>query len=176
MIDAMKQALAKFERLWEIGIDVEYKVELLPEIRILRQAIEQAEQWDTSDMAYRSGGLSVEQEKMCVDCGKPTMHMGNKCYGCCQTTQPEQAEKQEPVARFNWNEAKFEWLTEYNYEKHHMKPLYLAPAKREWVGLTDEEVHKIIDDCTSDEAELEELIDFSIAILAVEAKLKERNK
>lgn len=42
-----------------------------------------------------------------------------------------EAEKQEPVARFNWNEAKFEWLTKYSYEKHHMKPLYLAPPKRE---------------------------------------------
>ena len=85
----------------------------------LRQAIAEAEkeatlqeitdigQWDTSDMAHRSGGLSVEQE---------------------------------PVARFNWNEAKFEWLTEYSYEKHHMKPLYLAPPKRDWQGLTDEEV------------------------------------
>ena len=47
--------------------------------------------------------------------------------------------------------------------------------KRPWVGLTDDEVHKIIDDCTSDEAELEELIGFSIAILVVEAKLKEKN-
>jgi hypothetical protein len=42
-IEAMKKALAKFESLWEIGIDAEYKVELLPEIRMLRQAIEQAE-------------------------------------------------------------------------------------------------------------------------------------
>jgi hypothetical protein len=49
------------------------------------------------------------------------------------------------------------------------------PFKRPWVGLTDDEAHKIIDDCTPDEAEIEELIDFSIAILAVEAKLKERN-
>jgi hypothetical protein len=47
--------------------------------------------------------------------------------------------------------------------------------KKPWVGLTDDEVHKIIDDCTSDEAELEELIGFSIAILVVEAKLKEKN-
>ena len=30
----------------------------------------------------------------------------------------------EPVARFNWNEAKFEWLTEYNYDKHHLTPLF----------------------------------------------------
>jgi hypothetical protein len=42
-IEAMKQALDKFEHLWEIGIDAEYKVELLPEIQALRQAIEQAE-------------------------------------------------------------------------------------------------------------------------------------
>ena len=42
-IEAMKQALAKFEHLWEIGIDAVYKVELLPEIQALRQAIEQAE-------------------------------------------------------------------------------------------------------------------------------------
>jgi hypothetical protein len=44
-----------------------------------------------------------------------------------------------------------------------------------WVGLTDEEIHKIIDDCTPNEAELEELNDFAKAIFAVEAKLKERN-
>ena len=42
-IEAMKMALAKFEHLWEIGIDAEYKVELLPEIQALRQAIEQSE-------------------------------------------------------------------------------------------------------------------------------------
>jgi len=43
-IEAMKQALAKFESLWEIGIDAVYRVELLPEIQALRQAIAQAEQ------------------------------------------------------------------------------------------------------------------------------------
>jgi hypothetical protein len=50
-----------------------------------------------------------------------------------------------------------------------------APPRKEWVGLTDEEIHKIIDDCTPDEAELEELNDFAKAIFAVEAKLKEKN-
>jgi hypothetical protein len=40
---AAEMALAKFEHLWEIGIDAEYKVELLPEIQALRQSIEQAE-------------------------------------------------------------------------------------------------------------------------------------
>jgi hypothetical protein len=109
----------------------------------LRQAIEQAEkeatlqeitdigQWDTSDMAHRAGGLSVEQE---------------------------------PVARFNWNEAKFEWLTEYSYEKHHMKPLYLAPPKREWRGLTAQDYHKVLN-----------LGGFA-AFKAIEAILRERNQ
>jgi hypothetical protein len=82
-IEAMKQALVKFEHLWDIGIDAEYKVELLPEIEALRQAIEQAEydnltvkfgerakeylenakqSWDTSDMAHRSGGLAIDDD------------------------------------------------------------------------------------------------------------------
>lgn len=39
----------------------------------------------------------------------------------------EQAE-QEPVGRWNWNEAKFEWLTKFDYHKHHMTPLYAAPV------------------------------------------------
>ena len=42
--EAMKMALAKLEHLWEIGIDAEYKVELLPEIEVLRQALAQPEQ------------------------------------------------------------------------------------------------------------------------------------
>lgn len=32
-----------------------------------------------------------------------------------------------PVARFNWNEAKFEWLTPYRYSEHHLTPLYRIP-------------------------------------------------
>ena len=34
-------ALAKLEHLWEIGIDAEFKVELLPEINALRDALRQ---------------------------------------------------------------------------------------------------------------------------------------
>jgi hypothetical protein len=49
-IEAMKQALAKFESLWEIGIDAVYRVELLPEIQALRQAIEQAKKQEPVDI------------------------------------------------------------------------------------------------------------------------------
>jgi len=123
-IEAMKQALAKFEHLWEIGIDVEYKVELLPEIRILRQAIEQAEKQTHTD--------------------HPMRHWDRTCPACVA-----EAEKQEPVA----------WMVSTQDDKKLMLwgeekppifntpvkliPLYIAPSKREWVRLTDEEIEGI---------------------------------
>jgi hypothetical protein len=57
-IEAMKMALAKFEHLWEIGIDAVYKVELLPEIQTLRQAIEQAEKQEPQMIQIKDGHLS----------------------------------------------------------------------------------------------------------------------
>jgi hypothetical protein len=132
MIDAMKQALAKFEHLWEIGIDAEYKVELLPEIKALRQAIEQAEQWDTSDMAHRSGGLSVEQEKLCKYCGGIGRVV---CDGRCM---PEQ----EPVAWIQEDRIVPELGYDCTMTREHPKelgytPLYTAPPRKEWVGQID---------------------------------------
>ncbi len=47
--------------------------------------------------------------------------------------------------------------------------------KRPWVGLTDEEIHKIIDDCTPNNAAQVELSDFAKAISNTEIKLKEKN-
>ncbi len=116
MIDAMKQALAKFEHLWEIGIDAEYKVELLPEIQALRQAI-------------------------------------------------EEAEKQEPVAwMYKGNFHDFD-PSEWASPEFVVTPLYTAPSKREWVGLTD--------------AELAEFSAMKLGAydlcLEVEAKLKDKN-
>lgn len=49
-------------------------------------------------------------------------------------------------------------------------PLYIAPPKREWVGLTDEEVESIGEDYAQDRLEtIEE------AIFHVESLLKEKN-
>jgi hypothetical protein len=48
-------------------------------------------------------------------------------------------------------------------------PLYTAPPKREWVGLTDEEVQMFIDARWSDG------VNFTHFIRAIEAKLKEKN-
>ena len=40
--------------------------------------------------------------------------------------EAQDLKQQEPVAQFNWNKGGFEWLTEYSYDKHNMKPLFLA--------------------------------------------------
>ena len=51
------------------------------------------------------------------------------------------------------------------------EPLYTAPPQREWVGLTDEEIDKLMPYCHN-EFDLNEFRDFAQAI---EAKLKEKN-
>ena len=120
-IEAMKAALEALKRLNDIDgmyswVDTE---------QALRQAIEQAEQWDTSDMAHRSGGLTVEP--------------------------PDYVE---PVT------------TDYHegWEEGFKAGNALVPPKREWIGLTDDEVVA----CWA-RPDI-----FSIAH-AIEAKLKEKN-
>ena len=102
-------------------------------------------------------GREIEQEKMCVDCGKPTMHMGNKCYGCCQITQPEQ----EPVgcdcnqgqvchicdpilpAPTQCELAELAELrlayAECSKQRNELLSKLKSQPKRNWVGLTDNE-------------------------------------
>ena len=48
-------------------------------------------------------------------------------------------------------------------------PLYTAPQNKEWVGLTDDEIHKIEQEC---DQKFENYFEFANAI---EAKLKEKN-
>jgi len=87
----------------------------------------------------------------------------------------EQAEKQEPVAwMYKGNFHDFD-PSEWASPEFVVTPLFTAPPKREWVGLTDDEIHKIVDACTPDEAEQEELNDFARAVRFAEAKLKEKN-
>jgi hypothetical protein len=57
-IDAMQQALEALEYHQEQTRPIHKTQET---ITALRQAIEEAEQWDTTDMAHRAGGLTIEQ-------------------------------------------------------------------------------------------------------------------
>jgi hypothetical protein len=123
------------------GLDprLEHFAQLVSEL--VRQ--DEREQWDTSDMAHRSGGLSVEQ-----------------------------AEKQEPDFWIGYNPSEGgqflidadkpsnEQIALYEFE-----PVYTVPTKREWVGLTDEEMTKIAS----------KTLTFKQFVEIIEAKLKERN-
>jgi hypothetical protein len=42
--ELLQQCLNKFEHLWEIGIDAEYKVDLIPDIKALRDELAKPEQ------------------------------------------------------------------------------------------------------------------------------------
>jgi hypothetical protein len=106
-IEAMKQALEALD--WRFS-------NADAAIQALRQAIEQAEKWDTSDMAHRSGGLSVEQaEKQ-----KP-VPVGMTCkvwtHGC---------------ALFDGIDLPNETL------------FYTAPPSKPWVSLTDDEIAQVV--------------------------------
>jgi hypothetical protein len=64
-IEAMKQALEALESINEISkppMNIPLAAEIDGAMDALRQAIEQAEQWDTSDMAHRSGGLAIDDD------------------------------------------------------------------------------------------------------------------
>jgi hypothetical protein len=54
-----------------------------------------------------------------------------------------------------------------------VQPLYTTPPKREWVGLTDEEIQKVVSKKWWDWEDAFDIEGFSRAI---EAKLKEKNK
>ena len=122
--EAMKMALAKLEHLWEIGIDAEYKVELLPEIEALRQALAQPEQ---EPVAYKY-----------TDKTNPLVFYFTERKGKDVTQNPDVIET----------------------------ALYTAPPKREWVGLTDDEIDYIFGLAYADDMEL---------LRTIEAKLKEKN-
>jgi hypothetical protein len=139
MIDAMKQALEALEKISRGG-SPEWADNVIPP---LRKAIEQAETWDTSDMAHRAGGLSVEQ----AHTDHPMRHWDRTCPACVA-----EAEKQEPV-----NIHCPSCLHSFSV---------VPVTKREWVGLTDEEVWDAYEKGMYEEMWFAR---------AVEAKLKERN-
>ena len=148
---AAEQALEALETLWDILDDIDTASDMAKENDAwYRKRVEalQKKRWDTmiTTDGYKLKGGPVEALRQAL-------------------AQPEQ----EPVAWFMHGElffpSEYQPIAEPNDEA---KPLYTAPPKREWVGLTDEEV----DECyywkdrlwTTDEL-----------VRHVEAKLKEKN-
>jgi hypothetical protein len=167
-IEAMKQALEWIDaqpepRMIRAGVICD----------ALRQSIEQAEKhsgkcgcganlYIDENGTPCSKAAKPEQENMCVDCGKPTMHMGNKCYGCCQTAQPEL----EPVAAIYISisgEREFDdWKCDLPIG---MNELFTAPPRKEWVELNLDDIPDVF---VGD-------ISFCQGAKWAQAKLKEKN-
>ena len=81
---------------------------------------------------------------------------------------PDCTEKQEPVAWWNGKGSvvfMHEEISTPNWTDYYNIPLYTHPPKREWVGLTDEEIRQM---CGSVPSMRE-------AVREAEAKLKEKN-
>jgi hypothetical protein len=127
------------------------------------------EPWDTSDMAYRAGGLSVEQEPVAWDgncvlghCGSPD---GCDRSGCCRADTAPPKPEQEPVA----------WMSQggdVSRSKKHFEemgfnfviPLYTAPFN--WVGIAVDEIPSLWGNADAD---------LWLFAQAIEDKLRERN-
>ena len=184
-IEAMKQAVEAFEHIkkyvtddgampenWDAYHEKEYFA-----LEALRQAIEQAEKeatlqemsdigqeiepWDTSDMAHRSGGLSVEQEKLCKYCrgiGRVV------CDGRCM---PEQ----EPVTWAETNDLVCALLR----QAHDVLACASYPFKRPWVSLTDEEIDAAKDVAPPNLGGEYYREDVEKIARAIAAKIKEKN-
>jgi hypothetical protein len=78
---------------------------------------DEREKWDTSDMAHRPSGLSVEQEKLCKYCGG----IGRVVCDC--KCMPEQAGYDKLTVKFGERAKE-----------------YLVEAKKSWIGMSDMEV------------------------------------
>jgi hypothetical protein len=148
MIDVMKQAVEALEngkrvRACEGGTNYQPDLEEAA-ITALRQAIEEAEQWDTSDMAHRSGGLSIEPPDY-VEPVTTDYHEGwEEGFKAGNALTPPKR----PVKSYTGGE-----------------PQYATDApKREWQGLTDEEV-----------AAYSNMFNGIRLMKAIEALLKRRN-
>jgi hypothetical protein len=142
-IEAMKQAVEAFEHIkkyvtddgampenWDAYHEKEYFA-----LEALRQAIAEAERESTLQEISDIG-----QE---AHTDHPVRHWDRTCPACVA-----EAEKQKPVAYY-WRDTKAcYWIADIPLEdlaNLDVSPLYTAPPKREWVGLTDEEIKGILD-------------------------------
>ena len=102
-------------------------------------------------------------------------------------TAIEQAEKQEPVAWVEWDDESdsralgADPITSKDemydlLDGGSFKPLYTAPPKREWVGLTDKDRYKAIRPLYNSDENARLAVEHSNdEYEAIEAKLKEKN-
>jgi hypothetical protein len=101
-------------KAWCAGWEAAQKEVTLQEMSDIGQEIEP---WDTSDMAHRPNGLSVEQAKLCKYCGGIGRVV---CDGKCM---PEKAGYDKLTVKFGERAKE-----------------YLVEAKKSWIGMSDVEI------------------------------------
>jgi hypothetical protein len=86
----------------------------------------------------------------------------------------------EPIAYINVEKRELEWAKLTRWEtptvvKMDKVPLYTAPPKKEWVGLTDVEVSQMEKDCLWGGKDFNGNLGYWAVYRSIEAKLKEKN-
>ena len=106
--------------------------------------------------------ISIFGDRPCYKCGSYNCDMSCEAALAEPTVQKSlTVAEQEPVAWMSDSDVGFYKEEFGNYP---CVPLYTAPPRREWVGLTDDEKRQIL---------LDDPIDW---INAIESKLREKNK
>jgi hypothetical protein len=169
-IEAMKQALGALENVRQYDSENLYGLD--DEIIALRQAIEQAENnqfkpdWDA--MAV----MVEEQQRMASQIATTTHVLKTVNSAAMKLTSDlcrMEVDDDDRVSRDRVMERIVQWRNEWDkaMPNNTSTPLYTAPPKREWVGLTDEEIELAIKDCKTTNTYK--------YFRAIEAKLKEKN-
>ena len=178
------------DMLNEIADDVYCDQKLEGVIAVLRQALETEQELGTwREVTYdqlmeevRNRGYEIRDAKItalrqarsltdelmdCVDrLGSEADTVDPRVWQHLLVYAPEP--EQEPVAWANlFDLQNFDMKVRTCPDLHHTVPLYTAPPKRQWVGLTDEERREIFDACETN--------DRGYVLAMCEAKLKEKN-
>ena len=96
-----------------------------------------------------------------------------RCGHCCQLLETEQ----KPVAWMHTTGTGHVYFRKKPQDKvFSPQPVYTVPPKREWVGLTDEEIHDLIYVSQKIDASNSPWFDCLGFYRAIEAKLKEKNQ
>jgi hypothetical protein len=123
---------------------------------------DEREQIALDKMAENARELGLDYEPVCdkdpQGCWSVRCQLGKKCKNTPPAAQPAPVQ---PMAHI---------VGEIDHAGKVWKP-----AQRQWVGLTDEEVAKIVDEQTTDNQGYDIWCDGQGVARAIEAKLKERN-
>ena len=165
-IEAMKQGVEALE-VMKAGHCAEEKIYINNAITALRQAIAQAEK--QAPVAYfDSSILQIPADYFGKDGWVAKVYsVPQGVYTSPLYTAPLQAEKQEPVAWVTFVESfgGYPKLKASETQKEGYAPVFTAPSKREWVGLTEDEVKHYNNRLSGSNVAQE-----------IESKLRERNK